>query len=83
VLESKPFALFNAAFAVGLCTLTPPDPQLKGAWFQTHDLSPIKRKNRFQNLPFKCNVHRYDVGRVVKAALVAGFYPQVGLRTVN
>jgi hypothetical protein len=21
---------------VGRCTLTPPDPQLKGAWFQTH-----------------------------------------------
>jgi hypothetical protein len=44
---------------VGRCTLTPPDPYLKGAWFQTLHLSSEKR---FQNVAFKCNVHRYNTG---------------------
>jgi hypothetical protein len=40
----------------GQCTLTPPHLQLKGALFQpcTYQL-----KNRFQNVPFKFNLHRY------------------------
>jgi hypothetical protein len=47
---------------VGPCTLTPPDPQLKGAWYpggfkpRTYQV-----RNRFQNVPFKCNLHRYSV----------------------
>jgi hypothetical protein len=42
--------------------LTPPDPQLKGAWYpggfkpRTYQV-----RNRFQNVPFKCNLHRYSV----------------------
>jgi hypothetical protein len=42
----------------GRCTLTPPDSQLKGAWFQPLNLLV---NNRFQNVPFKCNLRRYNV----------------------
>jgi hypothetical protein len=33
--------------SAGRCTLTPPDPQLKGAWFQTLHLSREKPVSRF------------------------------------
>jgi hypothetical protein len=46
---------------VGRCTLTPPDPTLKGAWFQP---STYEVKTRFQNVPFKCNLHRCSGGLV-------------------
>jgi hypothetical protein len=39
--------------AVGRCTLTPPDPLLKSAWLQIHNLSNEKTTG------FKCNVRRY------------------------
>jgi hypothetical protein len=45
---------------VGRCTLTPPYPYLKGAWFQTLHLS--SEEKRFQNVAFKCDVHRYNTG---------------------
>jgi hypothetical protein len=47
--------------AAGRCTLTPFDPylnELKGTWFQPLRTSQVK--NRFQNVPFKCNLHRYN-----------------------
>jgi hypothetical protein len=43
--------------AVGRCTLTPPDPQLKGAWFQTLTL---EHQSWFQNVPFTFNLRRYN-----------------------
>jgi hypothetical protein len=42
---------------VGRCTLTPPDPQLKGAWFQTLTL---EHQSSFQNVPIKLNLRRYS-----------------------
>jgi hypothetical protein len=48
--------------AVGRCTLPPPDPQLKGAWFQTLTL---EHQSWFQNVPLKFNLRRY------KGALLA------------
>jgi hypothetical protein len=36
----------------GLYTLTPPNPQLKGAWFQPFA---YQVRNWFQSLPFKFN----------------------------
>jgi hypothetical protein len=45
---------------VGRCTLTPPDPQLKGAWFQTLTL---EYQSWFQNVPFKFNLRRYTSRR--------------------
>jgi hypothetical protein len=49
--------------AVGRCALTPPDPRLKGAWY-SGGFNPCtyQVKNRFQNVPFKCNLQRYPVG---------------------
>jgi hypothetical protein len=46
--------------AVGRCTLTPPDPQLRGTWYPG-GFSPCayQAKNRFQNVPFKFNLRRY------------------------
>jgi hypothetical protein len=44
---------------VGRCTSTPPDPQLKGAWYPGgFNPCTYQVKNRFQKLPFKCNLHR-------------------------
>jgi hypothetical protein len=41
----------------GRCTLTPPDPQLKGAWYPGgFNPCTCQVKNRFQNEPFKCNL---------------------------
>jgi hypothetical protein len=50
---------------VGRCTLTPPDPYLKGAWY-TGGFNPwtYQVKKRFQILPFKFNSHRYVLGDV-------------------
>jgi predicted PurR-regulated permease PerM len=56
-LQDIPLARMIAqSTQVGRCTLTPPDPQLKGAWFQTLHLS---SENWLQNLLSKCNLHRY------------------------
>jgi hypothetical protein len=44
----------------GRCTLTPPDPQLKGAWFPGGFNPCVYRvRTRFQNVAFKCNLRRY------------------------
>jgi hypothetical protein len=44
------------------CTLTPPDPQLKGAWYPGgFNPCAYQADNRFQNVPFKCNLRRYTV----------------------
>jgi hypothetical protein len=77
---------------VGRCTLTPPDPQLPIATQAVSTLAPYQVKTRFQNVPFKCNVHRYIVARQGPAAK-SGVSPglrlwlvcalRVGLRTVN
>jgi hypothetical protein len=56
-----------AQHVVGWCTLTPPDPQLKGAWFQTRTL---EHQSWFHNVPFKCNLRRYNVA-LFKNVLVA------------
>jgi hypothetical protein len=68
--------------AVGRCTLTPPDPYLKGAWYPG-GLNPCtyQVKTRFQDLPFKCNLHRYNaaVSRVrahLPLALPADLHPR-------
>jgi hypothetical protein len=44
----------------GQRTLTPPDPQLKGAWYPG-GFKPCtcQVKKRFQNVPFKCSARRY------------------------
>jgi hypothetical protein len=44
---------------VGRCELNPVDPKLESDWFQT--LS-YEVKTWFQNVPFKCNLHRYITG---------------------
>jgi hypothetical protein len=48
----------------GRCTLTPPDPQLKGAWYPG-GFNPCTYcvRNRFQSLPFTVNLHRYSEAR--------------------
>jgi hypothetical protein len=46
-------------FKVGRRTLTPPDPQLKGAWYPGgFNPCTYQVKNRFQNVLFKFNLHR-------------------------
>jgi hypothetical protein len=41
--------------------LTPPDPQLKGAWCPGgFNPCTYQVKKRFQNLPFKFDLHRYN-----------------------
>jgi hypothetical protein len=51
----------ETGYEAGRCTLTPTDPQLKGAWYpggfnpRTYQVKP-----RFQNVPFKFNLYRYD-----------------------
>jgi hypothetical protein len=57
---------------VGLYTLTPPDPQLKGAWFQT--LHTSSEKNRFQSLPFKFNLHRYSEAHKLAGDILVRLY---------
>jgi hypothetical protein len=48
----------------GRCTLTPPDPQLKGAWYPGgFNPCAYRVKTRFQNVPVKCNLRRYTPGR--------------------
>ena len=46
--------------------MTPPDPQLKGAWYPgVFNPRTYRVKTRFQNapnLPFKCNLRRYSEG---------------------
>ena len=45
--------------------MTPPDPQLKGAWYPgCFNPCTYQAKNRFQDLPFKFNLRRYITGRV-------------------
>jgi hypothetical protein len=45
------------------CTLAPPDPQLKGAWYPGgFNPRTYQVKNRFQTLRTKCNLHRYTWG---------------------
>jgi hypothetical protein len=40
--------------------LTPPDPQLKGAWYPGgFNPCTYQVKSRFQTLLSKCNLHRY------------------------
>jgi hypothetical protein len=52
-------------FKVGRRTLTPPDPQLKGAWYPGGFNPCIYQvKNRFQNVPLKFNLHRCIEERV-------------------
>jgi hypothetical protein len=46
---------------VGRCTLTPPDPQLKGAWYPGgFKPLPLNINPGFIMCLSKCNVHRYD-----------------------
>jgi hypothetical protein len=56
------FLAVAGAITVGRCTLTPPDPYLKGAWYPG-GFKPCtyQVKNRFQIFPapFKCNLRRY------------------------
>jgi hypothetical protein len=42
---------------VGRCTLTPPDPQLKGAWFQP---LPLNINPGFKMCLSKCNLRHYN-----------------------
>jgi hypothetical protein len=50
--------------------LTPPDPQLKGAWCPGGFNPCVYHvENRFQNVPFKCSLYRYDLGA---QALIGG-----------
>jgi hypothetical protein len=60
--------------------LTPPDPQLKGAWYPAgFNPCTYQVKTRFQNSPFKCDVHRYDVVDLVfKAGGASGVAPAGG-----
>jgi hypothetical protein len=57
--------------------LTPPDPQLKGAWYPG-GFKPCtyQVKNRYQNVPFKCNLHRYrkDDAQAMEAARSSGVF---------
>jgi hypothetical protein len=46
--------LRRAGAEVGRCALTPPDPQLKGAWYPGgFNPRTYQVENRFQNVPFK------------------------------
>jgi hypothetical protein len=47
-------AILGGDDEVGRCSLTPPDPQLKGAWYSAgFNPCTYQVKNRFQSLPFK------------------------------
>ena len=63
--------------------MTPPDPSLKGAWYPG-GFNPCadQVKNRFQNVPFKCDVRRYAAGKLV-AELGKGFDAQMSPREVE
>jgi hypothetical protein len=68
------------AVEAGRCTLTPPDPQLKGAWYPGgFNPCTYRVKNRFQNVPFKCNVHRYVEDPELSAEQMAAFMEQMGM----
>jgi hypothetical protein len=56
----------SVQFTVRPCTLTPPDPQLKCAWYPGgFNPCTYEVKTRFQNLPFsKCNLYCYFAGGV-------------------
>jgi hypothetical protein len=59
------FALKSSELSssVGLCTLTPPDPQLKGAWYPGgFNPCTYQVKNRFQNVPFKIQLAPLHLG---------------------
>jgi hypothetical protein len=57
----EPTKVLRAEPLVGRCTLTPPDPQLKGGWFQPLTL---EHQSWFQNVPFKFNLRRYTLERL-------------------
>jgi hypothetical protein len=68
-IETRTFAA-----GVGLYKLlTSPDPQLKGAWYPSgFNPCTYQVKNRFQSLPFKCNLYRYSGESVVTQGEVGG-----------
>jgi hypothetical protein len=58
----KPETMLVRPFVVGRCTLTPPDPQLKGARYPGgFNPCTYQVKKRFQNLLSMRNLHRYVV----------------------
>jgi hypothetical protein len=64
--------------AVRRYTMTPPDPQLKGAWYQGgFNPCTYQVKTRIQNIPFECNLHRY------KADLAAAALKKASLLNPN
>jgi hypothetical protein len=71
------------------CTLNPPDPQLKGAWYpggfnpRTHQV-----KTRFQSLPFTKMQHLRRSSAdilflILFAAFMIGLFAAVGLCTLE
>jgi hypothetical protein len=74
---------------VGRCTLIPPDPQLKGAWYPGgFNPRTYRVKNRFQNVPFKRNLHHYAAVKMagISAASLKPFlkpFIKVGLYTLT
>jgi hypothetical protein len=65
-----------AEIQVGRCTLTPPDPQLKGAWYPG-GFKPCtcQVKTRFQNVAFKRYIQEEAVEESIEAAAEAGETP--------
>jgi hypothetical protein len=60
----------KSMLVVGLYRLTPPDPQLKGAWYPGgFNPCTCQTKTWFQAFAFKCNVYRYIAARCVDGEL--------------
>jgi hypothetical protein len=62
----------------GRRALTPPDPQLKGAWYpRGFNPRTYQSKTRFQDLPFQnATLHRYTAGMQKNPLAPAGGAPQ-------
>jgi hypothetical protein len=62
-VEETAARIMKSIYEVGaVCALSPPDPQLKGAWYPGgFNPCPDRVKTRFQDVPFKTqrNVRRY------------------------
>jgi hypothetical protein len=73
-----------ASYKAGRCTLTVPDPQLKGAWYPgSFNPCTYQVKNRFQNVPFKCNAHRYNKGQEGMSGPASNLLASMGVKGVS
>ena len=57
---------------VGRCTLSPPYPQLKGAWYPGgFKPLPLNINPGFKTCRFKCNLRRYSMGAMLAPGMAA------------